>query len=94
MGFVSSDSESCFFTSKEVAKGLGISLRTLQNYRNDGRIRFHKFSTRKIVYSKQHIWAFLLTTHCSFHMKERARKLLAECAVKYDKPADTPLDPV
>lgn len=76
------DIESGFFTSREVADGLGISLRTLQNYRNEGRIRFHKFSPRKIVYAKQHVWAFLTTTHCSFYMQERAKKLLSQCIVK------------
>ena len=64
------DIKSEFFTSREVADGLGISLRTLKNYRDEGRIQYHKFSPRRIVYAKQHIWAFLQTTHCSFYMKE------------------------
>ena len=70
------DIKSGFFTSREVADGLGISLRTLKNYRDEGRIQYHKFSPRRIGYAKQHIWAFLQTTHCSFYMKERAKKLL------------------
>ena len=63
------DIKSGFFTSREVADGLGISLRTLKNYRDEGRIQYHKFSPRRIGYAKQHIWAFLQTTHCSFYMK-------------------------
>ena len=78
------DIKSGFFTSREVADGLGISLRTLKNYRDEGRIQYHKFSPRRIGYAKQHIWAFLQTTHCSFYMKERAKKLLQESIVKYN----------
>ena len=70
------DIKSEFFTSREVADGLGISLRTLKNYRDEGRIQYHKFSPRRIGYAKQHIWAFLQTTHCSFYMKERAKRRL------------------
>lgn len=33
------DIKSGFFTSREVADGLGISLRTLKNYRDEGRIQ-------------------------------------------------------
>ncbi|WP_353955463.1 helix-turn-helix domain-containing protein [Alistipes finegoldii] len=80
------DIKSGFFTSREVAEGLGISLRTLKNYRDEGRIQYHKFSPRRIGYAKQHIWAFLQTTHCSFYMKERAKKLLQESIVKYNSP--------
>ena len=51
------DIKSEFFTSREVADGLGISLRTLKNYRDEGRIQYHKFSPRRIVYAKQHFRA-------------------------------------
>ena len=80
------DIKSEFFTSREVADGLGISLRTLKNYRDEGRIQYHKFSPRRIVYAKQLILAFFQTTHCSFYMKERAKKLLQKGIVKYNSP--------
>ena len=56
------DIKSEFFTSREVADGLGISLRTLKNYRDEGRIQYHKFSplfvlherTRKEIVAERH----------------------------------------
>ncbi len=43
-------SENRYITPKEAAKELGISTRTLANYRREGKIHSIRYSDRKILY--------------------------------------------
>lgn len=47
-----------YLTNPQVAELLGCSIRTLQNYRDEGRLKFYKIS-RKILYKMSDIESFL-----------------------------------
>jgi excisionase family DNA binding protein len=46
------------YTNKEACKYLNVSLATMQNYRNDGKIAFSQ-TGRKIMYTQENLTAFL-----------------------------------
>ncbi|MCH8904348.1 MAG: helix-turn-helix domain-containing protein [Bacteroidetes bacterium] len=57
---IPNNSEKDVYTEKEVRSLLDVSAKTLQNYRNSGKIGFVKIKdARKILYKKEHISEFL-----------------------------------
>lgn len=63
-------------TSRQVAKFLHISLRTLQNYREDGRINYVRISPRIIRYYPEDVVALIRKSHCSTWRKDNCERLL------------------
>lgn len=68
-------------TSQQVADILHISLRTLQNYRDDGRLNYIRISPRIIRYFPQDVITFIQKSHCSTWRKDNCARLLKVCRV-------------
>ncbi|WP_418426226.1 helix-turn-helix domain-containing protein [Alistipes sp.] len=68
-------------TSQQVADILHISLRTLQNYRDDGRLNYIRISPRIIRYFPQDVIALIQKSHCSTWRKDNCARLLKVCRV-------------
>lgn len=64
------------FTSQQVADILHVSLRTLQNYREDGRINYIRISPRIIRYFPEDVIALIRKSHCSTWRKDNCARLL------------------
>jgi len=71
-----------FLTSKEVEFLLRISKRTLQNYRDDGRIHFIRISKKTILYRIKDVEELLMKSSCSSYRKDTFKYYINENAEK------------
>jgi len=53
-----------FITDSQLSKILHISKRTLQDYRSQGKIPFHKLEGGKILYTEEDIEKMLASAYC------------------------------
>lgn len=67
-----------FLTTEEVLAILRVSRRTLQNYRTEGKIPFHKISHKTILYKEADIEKFLREQYSTELLRAKGRKLLTE----------------
>jgi len=73
---------SYFLTTKEVVFLLRISKRTLQNYRDDGRIKFLRISKKTILYRIKDVEELLMKSSCSSYRKDTFKYYINENAEK------------
>ena len=71
-----------FLNSKEVEYILRISKRTLQNYRDDGRIKFFRVSKKSILYRIKDVEDLLMKSSCSSYRKDTFKNYINENAEK------------
>lgn len=71
-----------FLNSKEVEYILRISKRTLQNYRDDGRIKFFRVSKKSILYRIKDVEELLMKSSCSSYRKDTFKNYINENAEK------------
>ncbi len=72
-----------FFTDKEVSARLKVSRRTLQDYRNEGRIAYIQLGG-KILYRESDIERMLADNFRAEYAQTRLRKILPETALPPD----------
>lgn len=70
-----------FLTSKEVTQILRITPRTLQNYRSNGRINYHKISNKKILYPAKDVYELIQKSSLASITKDRAAYLISKYLV-------------
>ena len=63
-------------TSQQVADILHVSLRTLQKYRDEGRLNYVRISPRIIRYYPEEVFALIRKSHCSTWLKDNCARLL------------------
>ena len=67
-----------FLTSAQVCEVLHISPRTLQNYRDDGRLRCQRLSRKKIIYYIEDVLALLKHSTVPAYYKDKVWNLYRE----------------
>lgn len=63
-------------TSQQVADVLHVSLRTLQKYRDEGRLNYVRISPRIIRYYPEEVAALIRKSHCFTWLKDNCARLL------------------
>ena len=68
--------------STAVSKILKVSLRTIQNYRNEQKLKYYKFSRKTIRYKASDVVDFLNKSSCCSYQKDRVNSLIEKYATK------------
>ena len=66
--------------SNAVAKILKVSLRTIQNYRNEHKLKYYKVSRKTIRYKASDVVDFLNKSSCCSYQKDRINSLIEKYA--------------
>jgi len=69
--------------SDAVAAILQVSKRTLQNYRSEYKLKYYKFSRKKILYRMGDVVDFVKQSSCCSYQKDRINALIEKYRVKF-----------
>lgn len=72
-----------FLRTDIVCKILNVCPRTLQNYRTEGKLKYHKISPKKIIYRVEDVVEFLKKSSCSSNQKDKVNSLLEKYIVRF-----------
>ena len=70
------NAKALFLTTEEVIRILRVSKRTLQNYRSEGKLLYHKMSNKTIRYKTSEVISFLNNSSCSSYQKDAYKKYI------------------
>ena len=79
------DYSNALLSSSEVAQFLRVSTRTLQNYRNEHKIKFHKFSPKVIRYKVGDVVEFVKQNSSCSYQRDRISSLIEKYVITYEK---------
>ena len=71
-----------FMNSAQVCEVLHISPRTLQNYRDDGRLKCYRLSRKKIVYYVEEVLTLLKNSTASAYYKDKFGYLIEKYRIR------------
>lgn len=74
--------EKLFMNSAQVCEVLHISSRTLQNYRDDGRLKCYRLSRKKIVYYVEDVLTLLKNSTAPAYYKDKFGYLIEKYRIR------------